>query len=277
MEKNIEYISFSIHSEDYDLIEKKRLELIESVRESIRKVRRLPPFEGSVRLRNETLDVFFLYLDAFEKDFAEAISHRKKGLDSYEMLEAYLDIETRAEEKLSTAIEKMGKAQEKFAEKNNLRITGNKKSKLELQLEKINELSAYSRYIFLRYFYVSKSFADLISVLHERDSKSLDKKREKVIELSAASIKELKKMKPFEGDAEYRDQTIDIIEYFMNLSRRELKRISTLFDKEGLTQKDADYINQFIIDYNANIEQLVYNWNIAYQDLWRNHVEKVSM
>ena len=39
-----------------------------------------------------------------------------------------------------------------------------------------------------------------------------------------------------------------------------------------MTQKDADYVNKVFADYNANIEVLVYNWNLANQYLWQSRI-----
>ncbi|MDH5397706.1 MAG: hypothetical protein OEX02_06155 [Cyclobacteriaceae bacterium] len=272
IEKSLEYIALSVHSEDYIAIENKRLEFTGHVRESLTKIRKMPSFNGNSRLKNETIDAFRVYLETYETDLLEVLALKKKYKDSYEALEAYFRAEDQVEEKLMKAINKLGVAQENFAKKNELKITKTGHSSLDERVEFINELSNYSRSVFLEYFKVSKEFNDMVKILHERKGKLLDKKRIEVIETGNEALANLKRIKPFNNDREYRDQTVNIIEYFQSLCKKEFGRIARLYEKETLTQKEADYINKVFSDYNANIEVLIYNWNMANQYLWKENI-----
>ena len=92
--------------------------------------------------------------------------------------------------------------------------------------------------------------------------------------ISAKKAKQnLNRMKRFKSESEYMSQTNDIIDYFQSLCRVEFAQVARIFNKEAMSQKDADYVNKVFSDYNANIEVLVYNWNQANQFLWRDHIK----
>lgn len=223
-------------------------------------------------MKNETLNVFYIYLDTYQNDLLTSLSLKGKYTDSYEALEAYFDAEKKADEKLNSAVTRLTNAQEKFAKKHNLEIDKTAHGESEKRMEFITNLKEYSRSIFIEYFKVSFEFNEMIKIIHERKGKLLDKKREEVIETANESLKSLAKAKPFNGDREYLSLAIDIIEYFKNLSQNEFKKISILFKKDSLTEKDALYINKVFSDYNANIELLVYNWNYANHKLWKDNL-----
>lgn len=268
----LQYINLSANSTDINEIEKSRNDLILEIRKSISKIGKLPSFEGSNKLKSETLNVFNIYLDTYENDLLTSLSLKGKYTDSYEALEAYFDAEKEADEKLYNAVTKLTKAQEKFAQKHNLKIDKTAHDDAEKRMEFITSLKEYSRSIFIEYFKVSFEFNEMIKIIHERKGKLLDRKRNEVIAVSNESLKSLRRAKPFNGDGEYLGLAIDIIEYFKNLSENEFKKIGALFKKDALTEKDASFINKVFSDYNANIELLVYNWNYANHKLWKDNL-----
>ena len=88
----------------------------------------------------------------------------------------------------------------------------------------------------------------------------------------ARGLTDLKNIDKYEGEQEYMSLTIDLIQYFRSLSRKEFASIAVIFQKEEMNQKDADYINKVIADYNANIRNLVLNWNLANQMMWQEDI-----
>ena len=275
--KSLEYMSFSVHSENYQVIEKKRLELLNDIDEGIRKINRMPSFDGNNKLKNETLDVFYLYRKVYQTDLLEMLSLKRKYRDSYTALEAYLQAEAEMDIKLNKAVEQLAKAQARFAKQHDLKVvSGGGLDEVEQHVSDIQQLSTYTRLVFLEYFEVSWKFNDMIEVLPERNHRLLGRKREDVLKAAEASLNELRQMKRFKNETEYIQQTIDLVEYFQSLARREFRRIEQIFAKDAMTQGDAEYINRVFNDYNANIEVLVYNWNQANQFLWKEHIPQIN-
>ena len=148
--KSLEYMSFSIHSEDYATIDKMRVQLISDIGRSMNKVNRMPDFRGTSRLKKETLDVFGMYRRTYQTDLLEVLGMKKKYNDSFEALQAYLDAEQAVEEKLNKAIDQLSKAQEAFAKRYDLKISGSGGTNdLSNRVDEISELSDYTRKVFL--------------------------------------------------------------------------------------------------------------------------------
>ena len=78
----------------------------------------------------------------------------------------------------------------------------------------------------------------------------------------------------YNGDAEFRDQTVNMIEYFRSTAANDFLRIVEILTKKELEQKDVNEVNAIINKCNSDHEQLSYNWNIASQDLLKRNVDK---
>lgn len=274
VKKNLDYISFSVHSEDYKLIEAKRKEVLRQITQSKGKIAKMPPFEGDTRLRDEAIEVLAQYQNAFEGDFKEVLHLKKERQNSLEAMEAYFKAQNKAEDEVNKATQKFNKVQTDFAKKNNLTFgSGDDDDDLSSQMQTIASLNQYARGIFLEYFKVSKAFAEMLDVLNEQKGALLDRKRRDVIEAADKALPKLKDYGDFKGDREYLDQTVSLTEYYQRLAKNEFEKIATLFNKKsGITREDANYINQVLRDYNANAEMLVYNLNMANNDLLQKNI-----
>ena len=115
----------------------------------------------------------------------------------------------------------------------------------------------------------------MIGILHELKGKSLDKKREIVIKEAEASLDKLKGIAPYRGGKEYLEKTIEIIEYFRNLCKGEFARIARMYNKESLSKEDAEYIYQVYNDYNSRIKDMIYEWNLSNQLMWKSNIDDI--
>ena len=273
VKKNLDYISLSVHSEDYKQIENKRREVLKQINSSRIKMVKMGDYNGDKRLRDEALEVFDQYKNAFETDFKEVIQLKKNRQNSFEAMEAYFKAQNQAEDRVNKATQKFRKVQEKFAKENNLSFKEGTDDNLTRQMQTIADLNVYSRSVFLEYFKASKAFSEMLGVLNERKSAPLNKHRKRVIEVAADVVPNLKKLGAFNGDSDYLNQTISLVEYYGRLAENEFVEVVRIFDKKGgITQQDADYINKVLRDYNANAEMLVYNLNIANESLLQNNI-----
>lgn len=275
VQKNFDYISFNIHSDDYGQLESKRQDVLQQIRIATDKVRKMPPFEGETRLRDEAVDVLEEYRRAFELDYRDIIGLKRKSRDSYEMMEACFSAQDKAEIKVNAATERLRKAQQSYAGKHNLKVTNpTSDDALEIKMKKVMAVNAYWRALFLQYFRVSRHYEKMWDVLGDKKPSAIDKERRQTLEAIEEALPDVKKTPPFNGDTEFRDQTISIIEYFKKVCSERFTRVIELLEKKQLEQKDVDEINAIINQCNSDHEQLTYNWNIASQDLFRKNVDK---
>src|SRR5258708_7845258 len=159
VQKNFEYISFSVHSDEYDQMEGKRKEVVIEIVKAKESVGQMPPIDGDTRLRDEAVEVLDEYQKAFELDYQKIIGLKRKSRDSFETMHAYFEAQDKAEEKVNKATQQMRKAQHVYAEKYNMNIVSNKSDhQLELKMNKVIAVNNYWRSIFLEYFKISRQY-----------------------------------------------------------------------------------------------------------------------
>ena len=275
VQKNFEYISFSVHSEEYDQLEDKRKEVVGEIVKAKTNVRQMPPLEGDIRLRNEAVAVLEEYQKAFELDFQKIIGLKRKSRDSFETMEAYFEAQDKAEEKVNNATKRLRKAQHLYAEKHDMKVVENKSDDgLEVKMNKVIAVNNYWRSIFLDYFKISRQYDRMWDELPQQKANAIERERLQVIKVIDRVLPSLKSKSDFNGDREFRDETVNIIEYYQTVATKDFRRIVEILNKKFLEQKDVEEINTIINKCNADHERLSYNWNITSQDLFRKNVDE---
>ncbi len=281
VQKNFEYISFNVHpptgqasSEDFELMETRRKEVTQQIVQSKEKIKRMPPLDGDTRLRDEAVESLTEYQHAFELDYKDIIGLKKKSKDSYEAMEAYWKAEDKAEAKVNKATSRLRKAQQAYARKNNMTVVeGKSDSVLDQKMMKITAVNTYWREIYLPFFKISKEYDLLWDILSKEKVDLINRQRSQVIKTVSDILPSLKAKAGFNGDVEFRDQTINLIEYYQRVAEKDFAKITEVLSKKP-TQEEIDLINSIINRCNADHERLVYNWNIASKDLFKKNVDK---
>ena len=240
VQKNFEYISFSVHSEEYDELEIKRKEVVGEIVKAKDHIRQMPPLEGDTRLRDESVTVLDEYQNAFELDYQKIIGFKRKSKDSFEAMEAYFEAQDRAEDKVNKATKQLRKAQHVYAEKHNMNVVNNKSDdELELKMNKVVAVNNYWRSLFLDYFKISKAYDQMWDVLPNQKANAIERERLQVMKVINQVLPGLRSKPDFKGDQEFRDQTINIVEYFQSVAEKDFKRIVEILNQKNLKQKES--------------------------------------
>ena len=181
VQKNFEYISLNIHSDELDIIDSKRIEVMRQIIFSKEKIKGMPPIDADTHLRDAAVETLSEYQHAFELEYKDVIDLKKKSKDSFEALEAYWKAEDKAEEKVNRATGKLRKAQQTYAAKNNMKVVdGKEDDELQNKMNKITAVNNYWREIYLLFFKVSKEYNLLWDILPIEKADPLDHQREQV-------------------------------------------------------------------------------------------------
>ena len=277
--KNLEYVSYSVHAEDYNEVERKRKEVIKQIQGSITRVTALTPPENGVTLKGEALEVLNMYKTVFSMDFAEVTELKKDSESSYEAMERYFKAQDKVEKQLEKAGDRFEKAQERFAKKNDFKIVKSEgDDPLSEQIKKMNEVNEYTRKIFLTYFKADKAHAAFMEAMNNEE-KSLDSKRRKMESTASEAITALSKMSGFDGDKAYLESARKLMKFYKNLAQNEFAdvvRVTKLKQKD-LTQADVDAYNEAIQKYNEQINPLITDFNSKYDALLKKYVPNVGV
>lgn len=274
VQKNFEYISYNVHSDEFELLETKRREVIDQIIQSKEKIRSMPSLDGDFRLRDEAVETLNEYQHAFELDYRDIIGLKRKSKDSFEAMEAYWKAEDKAEEKVNKATANLRKSQQVYANKNNMKVVDGKGDiELEQKMARITAVNNYWREIYLQFFKVSKEYDQLWELLSKEKAEPIDHQRMHVIKTADTVLPALRAKAGFNADLEFRDQTITLVEYYQQVAKADFAKIVEVLSKKP-TQEEIDLVNSIINKCNADHERLVYNWNIASQDLFKKNVDK---
>jgi|APTNR8051073442_1049403.scaffolds.fasta_scaffold00322_8 hypothetical protein len=269
--RNLEYIQYSVHVEDYMEVEKKRIEVLRQMDETIKRIAAMPAFKGDAAMRDEMLATIKSYRESFTIEFNELNLLKKESKESYEAMEAYLKAQDEAEKKLGIASKRFYDAQKAFAKAHTIRLM---EAEENSEVDQINQVNAYNRAIFLRYFKVSKQNAVFMDALAKEDPKGMERARILLSNDSDAALLVLRKMPAFKGDVAYRDAAIKLIEFYDQLAEDGYQKITIIKRKKELTQEDVDTFNGVIEYYNSNADAYLRTYNDALNQLLRNNVPK---
>ena len=279
--KNLEYISQSVHSEDFNAIEIKRKNLVKQIQKAYNNISQTDPYEKGEKLQSECVEVLNMYKKVFEVEFQEVNSLRRSSKESYEAMEAYFAAQDKAEKNLSKATDRFYKAQKSFIKSHGIQMEkgGDKDSEMSQQFKNISEVNEYTRKLFLINFQLSKYNSIFFEAVSEKNTAGLDAKRKRIEAAADRSIEQMSKMKGYKGDKDLLEKTMKIAEFYKKMSSdgfASIVKVLKAKDKD-LTQTDVDAYNEAIQEYNTTIPKLTDDFNNAQNELMKKHTPKVGV
>ncbi len=272
--KNLEYVQYSVHSEDVQEVESKRVEVINQLGKAILKVGTLPPYKEDDTMRKELLTVLKMYLESFEIEFTEITMLKSESSDSYEAMQKYLDAQDAAEKKLANAADQYQKAQREFAQRHNIRLL---QAEENSEINQINQVNAYYRVVFMKYFRISKLNAAFTDAMNEKDVDNMQKARLQLLAAAKEEINKLRLFPDFNGDTQFRDAGINYLEFHKDLAEGDFNKMITIMKKEDVGQEDVNTYNEIINRINSKTNELSNAYNNALNNLLRNNVPKPAI
>ncbi len=277
--KNLEYISYSVHSKDFNEIELKRKGVVQQIESAIKVVNALEPAEHGDNLKEEALAVLGMYEKLFNMDFVEVNELKKDSESSFIAMEKYFKAQDKAEKQLSKAAKRLNQAQERFAKKSGFEIQeSDENDAASLQIQKMNQVNEYTRNIYLIYFKAEKAHAIFMEAVSSED-RSMGGKLKRLESAADEALEKLKDLDGFDGDTGYKDSAIKLMKFFKEMSEggfADIVRVSKM-QQEKLTQKDVDDYNNAIQKYNENINPLLMQFNEASNALLKKHVPNLGV
>lgn len=272
--KNLDYVQHSVHSEDLQEIETKRIDVINQLGEAILKVGTIPTYKTDTNMKQELLAVLKVYLESFEMEYSELNLLKSKSSESYEAMEEYLNAQDAAEKKLAAAADRYQKAQKEFAKNNNIRLL---EAEENSEINQINQVNAYYRVVFMKYFRVSKLNASFTDAMNEKDTQNMEKIRVQLLNASKEELKKLQLFPDFKGNTSFREAGKDILIFYRDLAETRYKKMVNILKKNDLNQADVDAYNETINHINNNTGQLINKYNETLNELLRSNVPKPAI
>ena len=278
--KNLEYISQSVHSNNFAQTEIKRKNLVKQIQTAYNNISQTAPYQNGEALQAECVEVLTMYKQVFEIEFQEVNILRQSSEESYEAMEAYFSAQDEAEKNLSKATDKFYKAQKAFIKSHNIPMENAKTdNEMETQFKKLSEVNEYTRALYLMNFQLSKYNSIFFEAVGNKESAGLDAKRKRIEAAADRSIDKMSKMNGFKGDRDLLDKMMRLAKFYKEMSANGFVDVVKVVKskQEDLTQDDVNRYNQAIEKYNREIQQLNNDFNQAQNDLMKKHTPKYNV
>jgi hypothetical protein len=277
-EKYMSYMSEVAHRGRARKMEKRRLEVVNAVKQNIKEAGAIKPYKGDISLRDAYKNYWMVLFHILNEDYAKVVDMEEVAEQSYDAMEAYLLIQEKASSKLQASFETVGLAYNEFAKSQNIRLVAGGESELSKKLEKAGVVNQYSNRIYLIFF---KSFVQENSVLaglNALNLNSIEQARGSLKKFSSEGLEKLDTLKPFQGDnslavacrkvLDFHKTEADKFEVFTSflIKKEEFEKFKKSFDAKPAskrTQSDVDQYNKLTVDYNNSVK----NYNKANDEL----------
>jgi hypothetical protein len=277
-DKTMSYVSAASHGKSARKVEKRRLEVIATIKEAEITVRRMKAFNKDAALRDSVVSYLRINRLILTEDFSKIVNMEEIAEQSYDAMEAYLMAKERASEKLDAAFEKVKEQQNTFAQNNNIKFSEGS-SRLTQKVETSGKVLNYHDKIFLLFFKSFKNEAYLMDAINRNDINAIEQTRNTLLENAEKDLQTLGPISPFKTDASLKNACQQMLTFYkmeasqkipdvlnLQLKKEEFEKIKSAFDakRQGdRTQKDIDTFNKSVKEYNDTLAKV----NSMYSEL----------
>lgn len=302
-EKYLSYMSEVAHGNRARKMEKRRQELITTIRKSLGEATRLKPYKGDASLRDAYKNYWDILLKVFNEDYHKIVNMEEIAEQSYDNMEAYILAQQKAEEVLDQAAEKIYPVHRDFAAKNRINLI-EKESKLSQKLMKVGQVNAYYHQVYLIYFKSLKQEAYVLEAFNKKDINGMEQNRKTLVRFADEGLATLDTLQPFRNDASLGKACRKVLEFHKNEAEQHIPRQrefmvkSSEFEKikktmdakpaSKRTQADVDKYNKAVGEMNDAVnasnaslqtinngrEKALTNWEATVKRFMETHVPR---
>lgn len=266
--KYMSYMSEVAHGGRARKMEKRREELIASVREAIREGGKLRPYKGDSKLRDAYKEYWTVLLSVFTEDYHKIVDMEEVAEQSYDAMEAYLMVQEKAGQTVEAAYKKVAENYKAFALEHGVTLVEGEKSKLTSKLEESGRVNGYLNTMYLIFF---KSFVQeglMLKGTNDLDINAVEQSKSSMAKYAAEGLGRLDTAKAFKNDASLINACRKVLEFHKSeadkaaafssflIQHEEFEKIKKTFDAKPAnrrTQADVDVYNKAIRDFNSAI------------------------
>lgn len=265
------YTNAVAHGKSAKKVEAKRQTLVATAQKAKARISKLPPFEGDASLRDSILSYLDLNYHIINEDYAKILDMEAIAEESYDLMEAYLLAQDKANEKLEQAGEMMNEVQKKFAAAYNITLLEGGKDELSTKLESAGEVFKYYRKVYLIFFKSYKQELYFMEAMNKGDVNGMEQNKNTLIKYAEEGKASLDTIKSFKGDislktsckamldfykVEATEKAPDLINFF--LVKDNYEKTQKAFEakpQSKRTQADVDQYNKSVNEFNAAVNK----------------------
>jgi len=263
-EKYMSYMSEVAHGGRARKMEKRRNEVIGTIRESVSEAGKLKPFEGDASLRDAYKEYWNVLLSVFMEEYHKIVDMEEVAEQSYDAMEAYLMIQEKAGEKVNEAYDKVALSYKLFAANHKITLVEGEDSKLTRKLVQAGKVNKYYNQLYLIYFKSTVQEELMMKALNKNDINAVEQGRSSMARYATEGLAQLDTLRAFQGDGSMTGSCRKVLtfqqteaEKFTAITGFLLKNEEFGKTKKAFEAKPANKRTQADVDsYNASIKDL---------------------
>ena len=199
-EKYLLYLSGMSHGKSARKVEKRRQEVLQAISDTRYSIMGMPPYKGDRTLKDTTVAYLKILNSVFNEDYGKIVNMEEIAEQSYDLMEAYMLAQEKANEKLQQASEKQNEMQRKFAAKNNITLIESE-SPAEAKMKIASAVMKHYDEVYLVFFKSYKQEAYLMDAVNQKNVNSIEQNINSLESFSEQGLEKLKGLKGYNNDA----------------------------------------------------------------------------
>lgn len=263
-EKYLLYLSGMSHGKSARKVEKRRLEVLQAISDTKFSIMGMPPYKGDRTLKDTTVAYLKILNSVFNEDYGKIVNMEEIAEQSYDLMEAYMLAQEKANEKLQQASEKQNEMQKKFAAKNNITLIESE-SAAEAKMKIASAVMKHYDEVYLIFFKSYKQEAYLMDAVNQKNVNSIEQNVNSLQSFSEQGLEKLKDLKGYNNDASLIIACRNLLNFYKDeakkgsamtdffLKAENFAKLKKQFDsKTGSkrTQQDVDQFNKAVKEIN---------------------------
>ena len=249
-------------------IDKKRQELIGTLRNARYQVSQSGSFEGDASLRNATKDYLSLLILSLNEDYKRIVDLEEIAEESYDAMEAYILTKERVNSKIENAFDELQGAQNSFASKHNINLVEDE-SRISKKLNNAGEVISYYNKLYLLFYKPYWYENQLLKAMEENRIGDMEQYRQTLASTAKEALDSLQMINDFYDNSSLKQACNEIL-YFLHgegeryvpdligfyITQNKMQEASNKMEstpRKKLTQNDIDNYNQIVNNYNEEV------------------------
>lgn len=291
-QKYLTYLSAVSHGKSARKVEKRRVEVLNSISDTRFNIMGMPPFKGDRSLKDTTVAYLKILNYIFNDQYGKIVNMEEIAEQSYDAMEAYLLAQERAQEKLEEASKKQHEIQKEFAAKNNVRLIDTE-TETDTKMKTANLVMKHADEVYLIFFKCNKQEAYLIDAMNHKNLVAIEQNNSSLQRFAEEGLEKLKKIDGYNNDASLVIVCRELMNFYKMeagkgaslsdffLKEENFTKLKKAFDAKGSrrTQQEVDQYNKEVNDLNDAMKEFnktnndmnkarttaINNWEKAYK------------
>lgn len=260
------YIRQVSRGKNANRIEKRRRDLVETLRKAKYEASRVKPYKGDNSLKQAYVNYLNLSYHVINDNYKKIVDLERIAEESYDAMEAYLLTKERVNLKMDSAQEELNRAQATFASKYNIQLTS-EDSRISRKLNNAGQINSYYNRVYLLFYKSAFYEGKMLEAAATGNVGDIEQYRQTLEIASEEGMEAIKKIGGYHGDHSLKNACYEMVEFYFGEAVRYMPkqidfftkkdRMETLVknfeSKKNPTQQEIDEYNQSINDYNNAI------------------------